>query len=277
MADHILAPEAMPAVLGQYFRNQYIAEPNGGETSKCPVSGTVRHMRRMLPYRTLDNRIAGVVITFFDVTEARAARQASTEARIFAQAIVETISQPFLVMDDALNVVSINPAFETLFRVSGAAEVGLPVFELAQGGWNLPQLRELIDVLVRDGQPFNNARLDQIFPVIGLRHLLINGRKLLRDGGRQSLILLAIGDVTERRRAEAVSRQLAAIVDSSRDAIISIYADGLIDSWNPGAETIFGFAAAGMMGKPLSGMNDPAQPRCAGCLSRAVAHAGPGA
>ena len=218
------------------------------------------HMRRMLPYRTLDNHIAGIVITFFDVTDARAARLASTEARIYAQAIVETVRQPLLVMDDALNVVSINPAFVTLFRVSEAEEIGQSVFDLAKGGWNLPQLRDLLAKLVLDAQPFNDAPLDQSFPLIGLRHLLINGRKLLREGGRQSLILLAIEDVTDRRRAEAVSRQLAAIVDSSRDAIISIDADGLIDSWNPGAETIYGFAAADMIGKPMSALNDPAQP-----------------
>jgi len=218
------------------------------------------HLRRMLPYRTLDNRIAGVVITFLDVTDTRTARQASTEARIYAQAIVETIRQPLLVMDDALNVVSINPAFEALFQVTNADEVGRPVIELAHGGWELPPLRDWLESLVRDGQPFNNAELDQKFPVIGLRHLLINGRKLLREGGRQSLILLAIEDVTDRRRAEAISQQLSAIVDSSRDAIISIDADGLIDSWNPGATTIFGFAADDMIGKPLSAMNDPAQP-----------------
>ncbi len=238
------------------------------ETEVSGVDGRW-HLRRMLPYRTLDNRIAGVVITFFDVTDARAARQASTEARIYAQAIVETVRQPLLVMDDALNLVSINPAFETLFRVSEAEEIGHSVFDLANGGWNLPQLRDLLAKLVLDAQPFNDAQLDQSFPVIGLRHLLINGRKLLREGGRQSLILLAIEDVTDRRRAEAVSRQLAAIVDSSRDAVISIDADGLIDSWNPGAVTIYGFAAAEMIGKPLSVLNDPGQPGdVPDCLAR---------
>ena len=217
------------------------------------------HLRRMLPYRTLDNRIAGVVITFFDVTDVRAEREASTEARIYAQAIVETVRQPLLVMDDSLKVVSINPAFAAIFQVSDAEATGQSVFDLAQGGWNLPKLRGLLETLVLDGQPFNDAQVKQSFPAIGMRHLLINGRKLLREGGRQSLVLLAIEDVTDRRRAESVSRQLAAIVESSRDAIISIDAEGLIDSWNPGATMIFGFAATDMIGKPLSGMNDPAQ------------------
>ena len=216
------------------------------------------YLRRMLPYRTLDNRIAGVVITFFDITDKRAARAASTEARIYAQAIVDTVRQPLLVMDDALNVVSLNPAFESLFKVSAAAEIGKSVFDVAKGGWKQPQVRALLDSLISDGIPFNDVQVYQSFPAIGLRHLLINGRKLLREGGRPSLILLAIEDVTERLRSGAVARHLAAIVESSRDAIISIDADGLIDSWNPGAVAIFGFAAPDMIGKPLASMNDPA-------------------
>ncbi|MFA9230711.1 MAG: PAS domain-containing protein, partial [Microgenomates group bacterium] len=227
------------------------------------------HLRRMLPYRTLDNRIAGVVITFFDVTDARTARQASTEARIYAQAIVDTVRQPLLVMDDALNLVSINPAFETLFRVSEAEEIDKSVFDLAKGRWRQPEIRSLLANLIADGKPFNDIQVYQSFPALGHRNLLINGRKLLREGGRPSLILLAIEDVTERLQSEAALRHLAAIVDSSHDAIISIDAEGLIDSWNPGAVTVYGFTAAEMIGKPLSVLNDPGQPDdVPDCLAR---------
>ncbi len=222
-------------------------------------SGTGRwYLRRMLPYRTLDNRIAGVVITFFDVTDSNLARAASTEARILTQAIVETARQPLLVMDDALRVVMINPAFERMFAVSEAAAIGNQVFDLAQGEWNLPKLRTLLETLIADSQPFDGAEVEQAFPGIGMRQLLINGRKLLREGGRPSLILLAIQDVTEERRGEVVARRLAAIVDSSLDAIISIDLAGNIASWNAGAELIFGFTAAEMIGQPLAALNDPA-------------------
>ena len=217
------------------------------------------HLRRMLPYRTLDNRIAGVVITFVDVTEARAARESSTEARIYAQAIVDTVRQPLLVMNDVYHVVSMNPAFETLFRVTEADEIGKTIFDVANGRWKQPHVRDLLENLVSGGEPFSDVPVYQSFPGIGLRHLLINGRKLLREGGRPGLILLAIEDMTERRRSEGVARHLAAIVDSSRDAIVSIDAEGLIDSWNSGAAVIFGYAGADIIGKPLAMMNNPAQ------------------
>ena len=69
------------------------------------------YRRRMLPYRTRDNRIAGVVVTFIDITDRKRASDAATEARIYSETIVETIRQPLLVLNGALRVQSANQAF----------------------------------------------------------------------------------------------------------------------------------------------------------------------
>ena len=218
------------------------------------------YLRRMLPYRTLENRIAGVVITFFDVTDSKMSRDASTEARIFSQAIVGTIRQPLLVMDDALTIVSVNPAFEALFTVDEAAATGKSVFDIAPGALKTPALRHLLDTLILDGHAFSDVEIDHQLPGLAPQQLMMNGRKLLREGGRPSLILLAMENVTDRRRGETDARNLAAIVDSSYDAIFSIDLNSTICSWNAGAVTIFGFSETEMIGQPISRLYDPASP-----------------
>ena len=209
------------------------------------------YMRRMLPYRTLDNRIAGVVITFLDMTDSKKAHDAEDEARIYAQTIIETMRQPLLVLDNALKVVSANPAFRALFGVSVAETTGVVVYDLGNGQWDFPKLRELLDEVLSKNQQFNDVEIEHEFIRLGHRCMLVNGRKLTREGGRASLILLAIEDITERKAAEATAIQLATIVGSSTDAITSIDLNGIATSWNPGATRLFGYEAGEVLGKPL--------------------------
>ena len=164
-------------------------------------------LRRMLPYRTTDNRIAGVVITFIDVTEHKRISDANEEARIYAQAIIETIRQPLLVLDETLHVVSTNPAFQTMFEVNETESIGQLVFELGGGDWNFPKLHELIGLVISANQTFNDVEVEHEFGIIGHRCMLLNGRKLLRGNGHPTLILLAIEDISERKHGEHALRE----------------------------------------------------------------------
>ena len=164
-------------------------------------------LRRMLPYRTLDNRIAGVVITFIDVTEHKRASDASDEARIFAQAIIETIRQPLLVLDDAKHVVSTNPAFRAMFKVTESEIIGKPIFELGGGDWNFPKLQELLNLVISENQSFSDVEIEHAFGSIGHRCLLVNGRRLVRGAGPPGLTLLAIEDISDGKEMERVVRE----------------------------------------------------------------------
>ena len=164
-------------------------------------------MRRMLPYRTSDNRIAGVVITFLDVTEHKRASDASEEARIYAQAIIETIRQPLLILDEALHVVSSNPAFQAMFEVNEHDIIGKLVFELGGGDWDFPKLHELLSLVISANRTFNDLEIEHEFGSIGYRCMLVNGRKLLRGGGHPALILLAIEDISDRKDADTAMRE----------------------------------------------------------------------
>ncbi len=215
------------------------------------------YMRRMLPYRTLDDRIAGVVITFLDMTDSKKARDAEDEARIYAQAIIETMRQPLLVLNDGLKVVSANQAFQVLFQVSAAETIGVGVYELGNGQWDFAKLRTLLAEVLAKDQSFNDIEIEHEFKRLGHRCMMINGRKLAREGGRDGLILLSIEDITQRKHADQTASQLAAIVEASSDAITSIDLNGIVTSWNPGAVALFGYEVQDVIGKSLEFLHWP--------------------
>lgn len=88
------------------------------------------YLRRILPYHTQDNRIAGLVISFTDITDSKRAADRVNEARIYAEGIVQTVRQPLLVLDEHLRVQSANPAFYELFHVIAAQTEGQLIYEL---------------------------------------------------------------------------------------------------------------------------------------------------
>ena len=161
------------------------------------------YLRRVLPYRTHDDRIAGVVIAFIDITERKLAVDAIKEARLYAEAIIETVRHPVIVLDGELRVQSVNPAFGEAFACPAEVSHGYLLHELDHGAWDISELRRLLhDTLERD-QSFEGFEIEHDFPRLGRRHMLLNARKLIPGSDRPELILLAIEDVTARVESEA--------------------------------------------------------------------------
>ncbi|WP_253204203.1 PAS domain-containing protein [Rhizobium sp. X9] len=129
------------------------------------------------------------------------------EARIYAESIVQTVRQPLLVLDTALRVRSSNRTFYELFEVSGEETQGRLVYDLGNGQWDIPALRKLLEQVLSEDKSFEDFEIEHDFPNLGRRTMLLNARKLSREGGREELILLAIEDITERTRAEEALRE----------------------------------------------------------------------
>ncbi|MCU1246375.1 MAG: Signal transduction histidine kinase, partial [Acidobacteria bacterium] len=119
----------------------------------------------------------------------------------YAQDVVDTVREPLLILDSSLRVHSANRAFYQTFHVSSEETENRLIYELGNGQWDIPDLRTLLEDIVPKSSVFNDFELEHHFPVIGRRVMLLNARKL-RQGSHAELLVLAMEDVTERRRAE---------------------------------------------------------------------------
>ena len=128
------------------------------------------------------------------------------EIETYAQNIGDTIRDPLLILDRDLRVKSANRAFYKTFKVFPEETEGQPIAEIGDGQWNIPALLELLQNIVPSHSSFDDFEVTHFFPGVGQRTMLLNARKLYRPGNRTVLLVLALEDVTERRKAE---KQLA--------------------------------------------------------------------
>lgn len=150
---------------------------------------------RILPYKTLDNVIDGVVITFTDITESKWIARAE-----FAENIVQTVREPLIVLDDELRVIVANRAFYRLFEVKPDATERRTIANLGSHEWDIPVLKDLLKSVLKSGRVFEDFRVEADFPGIGPHTMLLNARTVRAATlGGKPLILLAMEDITARK------------------------------------------------------------------------------
>ena len=228
-----------------------------GRERQLAGTGGQHYQLRVLPYRSVKNVIDGAVLTFTDVTRAKQAAQLVEDAKVYAENIVETVRIPLLVLDAEARVKSANTAFYEAFQVHPAETLNKPLYNLGNGQWDIPILRRLLGELLPQKHRIEDFEVEHDFPAIGRKIMVLDARQILQQGDNQPLILMSIEDVTAIRRAHDAQAHLAAIVTSSNDAIVSKTLDGIVTSWNKGAERMFGFTAAEMTGQSIRRLIPP--------------------
>jgi two-component system, chemotaxis family, CheB/CheR fusion protein len=163
----------------------------------------------VLPYRTQDNRIDGAVITFSDVSRLKWVETNLQFQKMFAETIVKQVRHPLIVLDGQMRVVSANPAFYQMFQVDPSESEGQLIFDLNNRQWDIPGLRELIEQIIPSSLVLEDFRIEDTFPQIGKRILLVSGHRILPSGELPERILLSMDDVTERENARQVLENLA--------------------------------------------------------------------
>lgn len=132
------------------------------------------------------------------------------EAQTLAQAIVNTLHEPFLVLDGELRVVAASRSFYEIFKVDPEQTRGCLLYALGDGQWDIPALRLLLETIIPDRAEMDGFEVEHVFPGIGRRTMLLNARKVLYDDGDRATILLAFTDITARRGVEREKEDLLA-------------------------------------------------------------------
>jgi two-component sensor histidine kinase len=135
---------------------------------------------------------------------------AAEDAQALAQAIVNTIHEPFLVLDADLRVVAASRSFYDTFRVDPAETRDCLLYALGNGQWDIPALRVLLETIIPQHTAMDDFEVAHDFPSVGPRTMLLNARMVVYENSPDTTILLAFTDITARRAVEREKAELLA-------------------------------------------------------------------
>jgi PAS domain S-box-containing protein len=208
------------------------------------------------PIRNEQGEVAGVVLVFRDISERRRHEQQVQDALTYADNVIATLREPFLVLDKSLRVKKANRAFYRTFHVSQEETEGHYIYDLGNGQWNIPRLLTLLEGVLSNSHPIHDCDVEHDFPAIGKKSMLLNARRFESVDSQPNLILLAIEDITERKQAEVAVQtsevRYRRLFQTAKDGILILDANTLkiIDA-NPFMTELLGYSQDEFLGKEL--------------------------
>jgi len=139
------------------------------------------------------------------------------EARAYAESIVETVLEPLVMLDEEMRVVSANRSFYRIFKVSPEQTVGELFYDLGNRQWDIPALRGLLEENLPKDTTLGSFEVEKDFEGIGRRTMLVNARRIYREANKTQMILLAIEDVTDLKRAQQELEHLNSVLRAIRN------------------------------------------------------------
>jgi len=150
---------------------------------------------------------AGVAVLEDSESEHKGAEQVIRDAQEYAESIVATVREPLLVLDADLRVITANRSFCQTFQVAPDETENRLLYDLGDRQWDIPKLREFLEKILPKNTVFNDFEVEHDFPTIGQRIMILNARRIYREADKTQMILLAIEDITERKRMDEELRK----------------------------------------------------------------------
>lgn len=160
---------------------------------------------RISPYAGSDRQVSGAVLAFTNVTAFRASLGQAIYEREFTKTILNTVIDPLVVLGDGLQVQTANRAFYDWFGVSREQTQGVSLSDLGGDDWKASNFWSSLEATLSHNREFQTIEFEGPFPKVGRRTVLLDARRLARDG--TALVLLAFRDITERKQAQRGRRE----------------------------------------------------------------------
>jgi two-component system CheB/CheR fusion protein len=158
----------------------------------------IYYLARIQAYRTIDNVIEGVVLSFTDTDSLRRTTIKLAELELVQQlteGIVNTVVEPLVVLNSELQVIKASNAFLHYFMVTTKQTIGYKIYELGNGQWNIPALRELLEDILPQRQTIEGFVVEHKFPELGKRRMVLNARRIKSSLGDTELILMVMENI----------------------------------------------------------------------------------
>ena len=208
------------------------------------------------PIHDVNGEVVGVALVFRDITERRLQERLLQDTLNYAEAILATLREPFIVLDDNLRIKTANRSFYETFKVPPKETEDKFIYDLGNGQWNLPELRTLLKEVLSNNHPIHDFEVEQTFPAIGHRVMRLNAGRLTSVNSQPDLVLLAIEDITDRHNAEIALRnseiRFRRLFETAKDGILILESStGKITDANPFISELLGYRPDELLGKEL--------------------------